>query len=250
MRLTSRPVIGLLLAAGAALVASFDLAPAALLDATFRDKAVLNDAVARGLVEYFRDGGPEFPALLARLVDYWFRWHAMKVVITSLMVVVFVLLAAALWQRYLSGAARHAVGAIGATSLAVVATGVLILNVQATAVPLVALVPLADASGEVPQTLRADPHASSPALPVLLGQVERYYWVMVAVAGPVLVAAGVASWSLWRRRGAGSVRAGSMRKALAVILALTAGLLLVVVAASAYSALHPADSLLGVLGVA
>jgi hypothetical protein len=263
-RLSSKPVIGLLLATGAALVAAFVLAPAALLGGTygaFRDKAALRDAVGRGLVEYWRGDRPALPALLARLVDYWFRWHAIKVVISSLLIVVFVLLAAALWRRYLHSATAHAVGAIGATSVAVVATGLLILNIQATAVPLIALLPLlagGASSGDLTQTLRevregltdsAGPHASSPALPVLLGEVERYYWVMVAAAATVMVATAVASISLWRRRVTGSPRVRFMRTALSVILALTAGLLLVGVAAGAFAAMHPTGALLVALGM-
>jgi hypothetical protein len=257
-------VIGFLLATGAALVAAFVLAPAALLSGTngaFKEKPALRDAIGRGLVEYWRGDGPAFPTLLARLVDYWFRWHAIKVLISSLMLVVFVLLAAALWRRYLHGAARYAVAAIGATVFSVLATGLLILNIQATAVPLVALLPLVDdgaAGGELAQTLRemreglteaASPHASSPALTVLLGEVERYHWVMVAVAGTVMVATGLAGASFWKQRATGNPRVRFMRRTLSVILALTAGLLLVVVAVSVLSALEPSGTLLAVLGM-
>ena len=264
VRWCSRPVIWLLLATGAALVAAFVLAPSALLggtDGPFQVGAALPDAVGHGLVEYWRGGRPAFPASLARLVDYWFRWHALKVVISSLMLVVFVLLATVLWRRYLHGVARNAVGAVGATSVAVVATGLLILNIQATAVPLVALLPLVGggaSGGELAQTLReirdgltdsAGPHAGSPTLPVLLGEVERYYWVLAAVAATVLVAIVLAGLTLWKRRSAGSSRVRFMRKALSVIMALTASLLLVVVAASAFAAVHPAGALLTALGV-
>lgn len=263
IRWTSRPVIGFLLAAGAALVAAFDTVPAFLLRGdygAFRQQAALREAVGRGLVEYWRDGGPAFPALLSRLVDYWFWWHAIKVVISSLMLVVFVLLATALWRRYLSGVAGRAVAAVGASGVAVLATGLLILNIQVTAVPVVALLPLAGgpSSGELGQTLRemhqglTEPggsHANSPALSVLLREAERYQWVMVAVAGTVLTATALAGWSLWRRRRTGPARLRFMRKALGVILALTASLLLLMVAAGTYSAIEPTGTLLAALGV-
>lgn len=125
VRLSSRSVIGVLVAAGAALVAAFVLAPAALLngaDGAFQDEGGLRDAVGRGLVEYWRGDGPAFPALLAELVDYWFRWHAIKVLISSLMLVVFALLAVGLWRRYVYGTARHAVPAVAATVFSVSAT--------------------------------------------------------------------------------------------------------------------------------
>jgi len=86
-------------------------------------------------------------------------------------------------------------------------------------------------------------------LPVLLGEVERYYWVLAAVAATVLVAIVLAGLTLWKRRSAGSSRVRFMRKALGVVMALTASLLLVVVAASAFAAVHPAGALLTALGV-
>jgi len=85
-------------------------------------------------------------------------------------------------------------------------------------------------------------------LSVLLGEVERYHWVLVAAAGTVVLATCLASAILWRRRGVGSARAGFMRKALSVILAVTATLLLTVVAYSAYSATDPGGALLALLG--
>ena len=71
---------------------------------------------------------------------------------------------------------------------------------------------------------------------------------MVAAAGAVLLASGLASAILWRRRGAGSARAGFMRRALSVLLAVTTILLLTVVAYSAYSAAGPGGALLALLG--
>ena len=256
-------MIGFLVAAGVASMVAFELVPAALLGGRygpFRQEAGLRDGVGRGLAEFWRGGGPEFPALLARLVDFWFRWHAIKVAISSLMLIVFVLLAAALWRGYLRGGGPRAVGAVVASSFAVLATGLLLLNIQATAVPLVALLPLLGGGahgGDLARTLRevsdgvhrpAGPHGGSPALSVLLGEVERYHWVLLAAAGVVLLATGLASVLLWRRRRAGSARAGFMRKALSVILAVTATLLLIVVAYSAYSVADPGGALLALLG--
>ena len=64
-----------------------------------------------------------------------------------------------------------------------------------------------------------------------------------------MVAAGLASLFLWRRRRLGSARAGFMRKALGVITALTASLLLVVVVAAVFAAREPAGALLALLGM-
>ena len=66
-----------------------------------------------------------------------------------------------------------------------------------------------------------------------------------------MVAAGLASAYFWKRRIAGdpsATRVRFMHSTLGVITALTACLLLVMTAASAFSALEPSTSLLGVVG--
>src|SRR5689334_5978045 len=82
VRLHSRSAIGLLLAAGAALLATFELAPRVLLRPPFGaySDAKLHDDIGRALVEYWRSGTRALPAHLTSLVDYWFQWHAIKVV--------------------------------------------------------------------------------------------------------------------------------------------------------------------------
>jgi hypothetical protein len=239
--LSSRFVISLLSAAGAALVAAFVLAPAALLGR----KVDLSGAVRRALVEFRQSGGPQLSPQLKDLVDYWFQWHAIKVVITLCMLMTFGLLTAALWRRYRRGPAGYAVAAVGASVLTGLASALLILNIQATVVPLVALLPLA--SGDASEGLLGP--SGSPAVTVLVGEVERYYWVMVAVAGPALAVAVLISAMLWARRVTEDKRVFVARRATSVVAGLTASLLLLVVVFSAYSALEPADALRGLLGV-
>src|SRR4029453_12997553 len=125
---------GLLLAAAAALVAAFGFGPAALLRPNFGaydSDAKLQDALGDALVEYWRSGTPEFPDRLTTLVDYWFQWHAIKVAISTLLVIVFPLLATALWQRYLRLRPWYATAATVAMVLTVLALGVLFVNIQA-----------------------------------------------------------------------------------------------------------------------
>lgn len=261
-------MIGLLLATGAALVAAFVLAPAALLRPTFGDfdsEAKLRDALGRALVEYWRVGTPAFSARLATLVDYWFQWHAIKVAISTLLVIVFALLTTALWRRYLRARPGYAVVATAAAVSATLALGLLMANIQATAVPLVALLPLLSggaADGDLAQvfiemrgglTESAGSHTDLPALTVLLGEVERYHWVMVAVSATVMVATGLASAHFWKRRITGdrsATRVRRMHSTLGVISALTVCLLLLMAAASALTALEPATWLLGAIDAA
>jgi len=255
----------LLLAAGAALVAAFELAPRVLLRPTFGaySDAKLHDDIGRALVEYWRSGSPALPARLTALVDYWFQWHAIKVAISSLSVIVLALLTTALWQRYLRTQAWYAAVATAATVSTVFAIWVLSVNIQVAALPLIPLLPLLPgrtADGKLAQVLSemregltnsASPHAGSPALTVLLGEVERYYWVTVAISATLMVATGLASAHFWKRRIAGdpsATRVRFMHSTLGVITALTACLLLVETTGSALSALEPATSLLGVIG--
>jgi hypothetical protein len=265
VRLQSRSVIGLLLTVGAALAAAFELAPRALLTPTsgaYSD-AKLQDALGRALVEYWRNGTKALPASLTKLNDFFFQWHAIKIVISALFVTVLALLATALWRRYLQTRRWYAAAAIAATVSTVVAVGVLALNIQATAVPLVALLGLLHErtpDGNLAQvvsqmreglTKSTSPHAGSPALTVMLGEVERYYWVMVAISATLMVATVLASVLFWKRRIAAdpsATRVRFMHSTLGVITALTACLLLLVTAAYAFSALDPAASLLGVIG--
>lgn len=255
----------MLLAAGAALVAAFELAPRVLLRPTFGaySDAKLHDALGRALVEYWRSGTPAFPASLTTLVDYWFQWHAIKVANSALLVIVFALLATALWQRYLRTQAWYAAVAIAATVSTVFVIWVLSVNIQVTALPLIPLLgvlPGRTADGNLAQVLSemregltnsASPHAGSPALTVLLGEVERYYWVTAAISATLMVATVLASVLFWKRRIAAdpsATRVRFMHSTLGVITALTACLLLVETAGSALSALDPATSLLGVIG--
>jgi hypothetical protein len=265
VRLHSRSAIGLLLVAGAALAAAFELAPRALLRPPFGaySDAKLQDAVGGALVEYWRSGTPALPASLTRLVDYWFQWHAIKVAISSLLVVVLALLTTALWQRYLRARPWYAAVATAATVLTVFVIWVLSVNIQVTALPLIPLLgvlPGRTGDGKLAQVLSqmregltksASPHAGSPALTVLLGEVERYYWVAAAISATLMVATGLASAHFWKRRIASdpsATRVRFMHSTLGVITALTACLLLLMTAASAFSALGPATTLLGVIG--
>ena len=253
-------MIGLLLAAGVALVAAFELAPRAL---PRPSDAKLQDDIGRALVEYWRSGTPALPARLTTLVDYWFQWHAVKVVISALSVVVFALLATALWRRYLRGRPWYAAVATAATVSTVFAIWVLSVNIQVAALPLIPLLPLLPgrtADGQLAQVLRemregltssASPHAGSPALTVLLGEVERYYWVTAAISATLMVATVLASAYFWKRRIAGdpgATRVRFMHSTLGVVSALTACLLLLMTGASALSALEPATTLLDVIG--
>ncbi|MFI5959016.1 hypothetical protein [Cryptosporangium sp. NPDC051539] len=264
-RLHSRSAIGFLLVAGAALVAAFEVAPRVLLRPSFGaySDAKLHDALGRAVVEYWQSGSRTLPAHLTSLVGYWFQWHAVKVVNSALLAIVLALLTTALWQKYLHGRRWYAAVATAATVSTVFVIWVLSVNIQVTALPLIPLLgvlPGRTADGKLAQvvsemreglTNAASPHAGSPALTMLLGEVERYYWVMAAIYATLMVAAGLASAHFWKRRITSDTRATRVRfmhSTLGVITALTAGLALFMTVASVFNALEPATSLVGIIG--
>ncbi len=97
---------------------------------------------------------------------------------------------------------------------------------------------------------RSNPYNASPALALLVRQVERYFWVLASLSAVLALAMASASILLWRRRGATPVdaaRSRAMCSTVGVVTALTACLFLVGVVVGVTSALQPLDSLVGLL---
>ncbi|MFI7529504.1 hypothetical protein [Nocardia salmonicida] len=100
---------------------------------------------------------------------------------------------------------------MSATVLTLFSVVLLVLNIQATVVPMVALLPLLSeeqADGALAQTLlqisRAvdepgNPQADSPAVLTLLEQISRYHWTMIIEATALSAAFGTASIIGYRR---------------------------------------------------
>ncbi|MFC9872968.1 hypothetical protein [Nocardia salmonicida] len=224
MKILSAPTrssIALLAISGAGLVAAFVLGPAALLRERyprFDNESALSAALGESMTVFWQNGSGSLPSGLAELSDYWFRWHAIKIVISALLIVVLGLLAASLWKLFQNrrigrryGSIGCAVAAMSATALALFSVVLLVLNIQATAVPLVALLPLlpgAHADAALTQTLlqitRAvdepgNSQADSPALLTLLEQITRYYWTMIIEATALSAAFGASTVVAYRR---------------------------------------------------
>lgn len=269
-----RATVPLLTVLGTALVAAFALAPAALLRGRYpqyQGEPELGAEVGRSFSLFWSEGVRSLPAELTTLVDYWFEWHAIKVVVSALLVVVFGLLAASLWRRVLAaGSGRTAVeigsvtAAVSATVLAAASVLLAVFNVQATAVPLVALLPLLsgnearDALGPtLDQMTRAvgdagSSPAASPVLLSLLEQVDRYSMTMIVLASTLGIAFGVASVVLVRRYATIGRAERSRRVVYAVLGAVTAVItmvmaLLLLIAGTALA--DPLSALLDLLGV-
>lgn len=263
----SRAFVVVLVVTAVALVVAFRVAPATLAGGGyggFNDPGPLTHALGVNLIAYWNGGNSALTPEMVDLVDYWRRWHAAKIVISSLLTVVLALLATASWNRFLIAETRrsavgHAVTATVVSVLALCGVAVLVANVQSTTAPLSALLgllPVDPSGGELGQALDqireglgdpASPYADRPALAVMVSSYTRYLWAFVLVASVVAVgiaAAGVYAWKVFFRNGTADVRRRYTALGLGSTAIIVAVATLVLVAASARSALEPAGALL------
>ncbi|WBP95027.1 hypothetical protein O6072_01960 [Mycolicibacterium neoaurum] len=252
--LRSRWTVALSAGTGVLLVAAFVRGPAALLHRSFPEYADADgmpDAVTSALTRFLSSSAPALPPELARLCDYWFQWHAIKIGISIALVMSFAILAGACWTRYLGGSGRGAASygfaANVAGTLAILAGWLLAINIQATAVPLVALLPWIP-----PGTLPADTLADSPAMTELLEQVSRYHWVLAVGTAALAALSSAGAVASWRRRTTArgrDRRAARMYTALLTVTSLNVVAGLLVAAYSVISAMDPDASLHAILGM-
>jgi len=268
---TGAPGSALALLAGlaVALGGAFVLAPAVLAASApgggYAGQPALITAVRTTFIEYWNSGRRAYPPDLARLLDYWTRYHIAKAAIAALLLAVLVILAARLWRALLSAArltpVRGAALALSGALAALLAVGSMVLvvaNIQGAVTPLSSALsmlplgshdaPLRHAVGQVKQGLAAYPGTggrTAPALQVMVSDFGLYHAVVVALAGAVTVAAIVMSAVSWRRRARSSERRTRRVLELAgVSSALLALVVLVIALANLGTALHPAPALL------
>ncbi len=239
-------------------MAAFVLGPAALLRGRypqFQDQSVMSDLLGRGLIEYWDSGVRAFPPGLAAMVDYWFEWHAIKIVITVLLTAVAGLLAATLWKRSLTAGIGHVIAATTATVLSLFSAFVAVINIQSTVAPAVALLPMLsadNADGKTAQSLIENGVQSGdtrPPLLELLTQVEHYNWaVVVATAVLIAVVAAGTVVAFRRYRSADGTQSrmfvtlGSLGAVMTIVMALLLTAAVVAVA-------DPREALLGAIGL-
>lgn len=252
-----------LLVGGVALVAAFVLAPAAILRGShprYADHTLLIADVNSGVDAYWRSGARELTADLAALADYWFQWHAIKIVISALLVVVLGALAVTLWRRSMTASpVGYTVAASSVTALALFSIFALIANVQSTVAPLVALLPMVSSDQPDPalaQTLTeigravASPSSAQPhPLLTLTEHVARYNWVMIALAAPLTLAFGAAGVIAVRRSRASTNQRRRMFVILAVFAVVMTAVLLFLSIAAVIAVSDPATALLDILGI-
>lgn len=253
-----------------ALGAAFVLAPAVLASSApgggYAGQPALITAVRTTFIEYWNSGRRAYPPDLARLLDYWTRYHIAKAAIAALLLAVLVILAARLWRALLSAArltpVRGAALALSGALAALLAVGSMVLvvvNIQGAVTPLssaLSMLPLGSpdtqlshAVGQVKQGLAAYPGTgrTAPALQVMVSDFGLYHAVVVALGAAVTVTAIVMSVMSWRRRARTQSSDRRTRRVLAlagVSSALLALVVLVVAMANLGTAMHPAPALL------
>ncbi|WP_246562701.1 hypothetical protein [Streptomyces roseirectus] len=204
----------------------------------FGDQGVLIGAVKKGFVEYWGAGSADYSPAMGSVVDYWFRFHVAKAVISSAWLVVLVALGVVVWRGFVRGdgvrRAWLAVAGAGITVGGLFSLVVALANVQGAVAPFTSaltMLPVGQRGGalggtlaQVREGLAGDPASAPPALGVMIDDNVRYHVTMAVVAGVATLAFVVVSVVLWRRfAGTGDRRARTVLAgfgALCVVLAL------------------------------
>jgi hypothetical protein len=225
----------------------------------FASQRALGGAVASGLVRFWSQGSRELPAELAATVDFWARFHVIKALLATALLVVLVLLAPLVLERFARAATipRRLLALLVAglhASVAVLALLIVVANLQGAIAPLASVLGLApvarpggalgSTTAEVRRTLTAG--ADTPALDTLLSGFTTYH-VAMAWLGAAVTLALLAAAVVGRRRAAAS-RAERARRSLVLLTVVAtvalAGFFGVVTAANISTAAHPAPALL------
>ncbi|QBJ98825.1 hypothetical protein ERC79_18995 [Rhodococcus sp. ABRD24] len=255
-----------LAAIAAALVGALFVAPSGLAASApgsgHFDGEHIAGAFREAFVGYWSFGAGDFSPDLESVVDYWFRFHAVKAVIAAILLAVVVALGNLLWKSYLQasglGAVRRvalATGGVLASILALFSLLVVTANVQGAAAPFSSLFPmlpvgedkgdLGDSLGQVRQQLAAGSH-TSPALDAMINDFSRYHAAMAVIS--VIVAATLIGTSvlLWRRFARTGLSDRSTRRVLGsfgVLSALLSLAAVVVAVANTTTAANPVPAL-------
>lgn len=256
--------LGVLVALAVALGVAFVVAPRPLAngsDSGFADERDLREALRAAFVDYWSDGDRDFAPAMARIVDYWVRYHVVKAGIAAILLIVLVALGVLLWKAFLRAGGRGgkvtlASGGIVVTALAVFSLMLVMANIQGAVAPfssLLTMVPggagdeaLHQARQQLADSLNAGGQ-NSPPLEAMINDFSRYHVAMAVIAAVVAVALIGVSAVFWKRfaRTASSDRQtrrllGSFG-ALSMVLSLGA---IVVVVANTTVAADPAPALL------
>jgi hypothetical protein len=219
-------------------------------------------AFRSAFVVYWRSGNAGFDSELQRVVDYWFRYHVAKALLSGALVVVLVVLGVLSWQAFLRAgglrAAALAVSGVLATALAVVSLAAVMANIHGMAAPFGSLLPMlfgapSASAGPLPDTLaqirqRLAEGQNSPALGMIRSDYVKFHAVMAVEGTIVVILLVVLTVLLWRgftRTDRAGRRSRRLLAAYGVFIPLLAMALAVIVVANATTAAHPLPGLEG-----
>lgn len=227
-----------LIVAALALTTCFFFAPATLAGGDFgplTDGHLVEAAFRAELVASWQSADQAMTQGLIHLVDYWRRYHAVKIVIGTALLAVLVGLGVSCRRR--TRGLRYGLGALGLLALVLV-----MVNIQATAAPLTALLqalPTPDSAAtaatysEIGQALAE--RRSVPVLAAIIDSFGKYHAVMAIETA--VVAVGFVACSAWAWRG------GRPERLPGTVSALLAVGLLIATVASAHMSLDAVEAL-------
>jgi hypothetical protein len=212
---------------------------------------------------YWRSGERRFPASLETVVDFWFRYHVTKAVISASALAVLVLLGVLVWQAYLRTGSRWTQTATAAAGVVVTIFGFAALaaamaNAQGAAAPFASLLPMLTDSPADPQlatTLNQARQALSegvggrtaPALDATISDFARYHAALAVIAGILAVvgiAIGVALLRARCARHSADRRTRILVRSFGVLFLALSLAMIVIAAANTGTAADPAPALL------
>ncbi|MFJ9895934.1 hypothetical protein ACIQPR_21720 [Streptomyces sp. NPDC091280] len=270
---SSGRAVTLLTAVAALLLPAAFLAPKSLAanssESGYAHQHTLIDAVGKAFIGYWNSGEREFTPEMRQVVDYWFRFHAIKAGISLALLIVLVVLGRRIGRMYVAAdksgrvtRAGLASGGVLTLALAVLALVLVIANVQGAVAPFtsaLSLMPVAAPHGQLAGTLaqvreqlrasRETGHRSPPAVDMMVGDFARYHEAVVVMSAVlVLVFIGLSAvlWKRFMSTGPSDRRPGRRARgwfaALATFFSLLVAVLLV---ANLSNAAHPAAGLAG-----
>ena len=249
-------LLATLAALAVALTAAFVVAPATLAasgqEGGFADRRRLSEAVNEAFGAYWQAGERALSPELARVVDYWFRYHVVKAVIAAALLAVLVALGVFLWKAFLRADRRAVLGSAGVlvTMLALFSLALVMGNVQGAVAPLASLLPMAvDGPGGAAAATALEQLSAggrtSPVLEVLISDFARYHGAMAVVSVLVAVALLGAGLRFWKvRASSADRRTRRVLGSFGVLSGLVALAVLVVAVANVSTAADPVPALL------
>jgi hypothetical protein len=228
----------------------------------FHDEGDLADAARSAFAGYRRSGDRAFSTDLARVVDYWFRYHVAKAAFAAILLIVLVPLGVLLWRAFLRpggpgawGRAVLASAGILVTMVGLFAVAAVMANVQGAVAPFAALLPMAtggatggELAGTLDRHLRGGP--ATPALEAMIGDFSRFHVAMAVVAtvvAVVLAGLSVVAWRGFARTAPSERRSRRVSGSYGVLSALSVPAVIVVAVANTTTAANPAPALLALL---